>query len=184
MKNLIDTFAILTSFPMEKSFSLNGNILETNLINLGVVLGFLVYFGSGLLSSLLENRKKNIEQSLSDAEERYKGANEQLKQAQNRFLEAKKKADEIRQNGLLQIQRERQELIQAADNDAKRLEESKNATLRFEEQRAIDEVRRQVSSLALEKALQKLRVRLNADVHARVIDHSIGLLKNLGSVTD
>ncbi len=54
---------------------------------------------------------------------------------------AKVKADEIRVHGLSQMEREKQELIHVVDEDSKRLEDSKNATIRFEEQRAIEQVR-------------------------------------------
>ena len=82
------------------------------------------------------------------------------------------------------MQREKQQLIQAADEDSKRLEDSKNATIRFEEQKAIEQVREQVSRLALQRALETLNTRLSVDLHARMIDYHIGLLKSIESVTD
>ncbi len=39
------------------------------------------------------------------------------------------------------MEKEKQELIHVADEDSKWLEDSKNATIRFEEQRAIEQVR-------------------------------------------
>jgi len=69
---------------------------------------------------------------------------------------AKVKANEIRVNGLSQMEREKQELIHVTDEDSKRLEDSKNATIRFEEQRAIEQVRQQVFCLALERASEAL----------------------------
>jgi len=35
-------------WTLANSFGLNTNLLETNLINLGVVVGLLVYFGKGV----------------------------------------------------------------------------------------------------------------------------------------
>eukprot|EP00850_Spirogloea_muscicola_P023829 SM000392S14718 [mRNA] locus=s392:4847:14461:+ [translate_table: standard] len=77
-------------------FGLNTNLLETNLINLAVVIGVLVYFGKGVLSTLLDNRKETILSTIQDAEERYQEAAEKLKQARARLHQAKVKADEIR----------------------------------------------------------------------------------------
>jgi F-type H+-transporting ATPase subunit b len=91
--------------------------------------------------------------------------------------QAKTKAEEIRVNGILQIEREKQELIKAADEDSKRLEDSKNITIRLEEQKAIVQVRQQVSRLAVERALEIINSRLNMDLHARMIDYHIGLFK-------
>jgi len=122
--------------------------------------------------------------TINDAEERYKEATDKLNQARTRLQRAKVKADEIRVNGLSQIKKEKQELIYAADEDSKRLEDSKNATIRFEEQRAIEQVRQQVSRLALERTLETLNNRLNNELHSRMIDYHIGLLRAMESTND
>jgi F-type H+-transporting ATPase subunit b len=151
--------------------------LDTNLINLAVVIGVLVYFGKGVLTSILTNRKETILSTIRDAEERYQEATEKLNQAKARLEQAKAKAEEIRVNSVLQIEREKQQLINAADEDYKRLEDSKNITISFEEQKAIVQVRQQVSRLAVERALEIINNRLNMDLHARMIDYHIGLFK-------
>lgn len=136
------------------------------------------------LNNLLSNRKQTILNTINDAEKRYDEATDKLNQARTRLERAKIKADEIRVNGLSQIEREKKELVNAADEDSKRLEDSKNATIRFEEQRAIEQVRQQVSRLALERALEALNKRLNNELHSRVIDYHIGLLRAMESTTN
>jgi len=184
MKNIISLVISSGYWPLAGNFGLNTNLLETNLINLSVVLSLLVYFGKGVLNNLLSNRKQNILSTINDAEERYKEATDKLEQARTRLQRAKVKADEIRVNGLSQIEKEKQELIYAADEDSKRLEDSKNATIRFEEQRAIEQVRQQVSRLALERTLETLNSRLNNELHSRMIDYHIGLLRAMESTND
>ena len=48
--------------------NLNFNILETNLINLVIVIAVLVKFLSGFLGDILERRRSAILQDLEDAE--------------------------------------------------------------------------------------------------------------------
>nr|YP_009258701.1 CF0 subunit I of ATP synthase [Coleochaete scutata]ANI25646.1 CF0 subunit I of ATP synthase [Coleochaete scutata] len=185
--SILTNLIILTDMnqlPLATSFGLNTNLLETNLINLGVVIGVLVYFGKGVLNTLLDNRKETILSTIRDAEECYKEAEDKLQQAKARLQQAKLKADEIRVQGLAQLERERLELIKSADEDSKKLEDSKNGTIRFEEQKAIEQVRQQVSRLALERALETLNLSLNADLQSRLIDNNIGLLKNLDGMSD
>jgi len=181
MNNSTNLMNFLEHSPPAGGFGFNTNLLETNLINLAVVIGVLVYFGKGVLSSILSNRKEAILSTIRDAEERFQEATNQLEQARERLNQAKIKAEEIRANGITQIEKGKKELIQAANEDAKRLEESKNATLRFEEQRAIEKVRQQVSRLAMDRALETLKNRLNinSDLHERIIDNYIGLLKSM-----
>jgi len=178
MNSAIDLIASLDAWALaHEGLGLNTNLLDTNLINLAVVIGVLGYFGKGVLTSILNNRKETILSTIRDAEERYQEATEKLNQARARLEQAKTKAEEIRVNGILQIEREKQELIKAADEDSKRLEDSKNITIRLEEQKAIVQVRQQVSRLAVERALEIINSRLNMDLHARMIDYHIGLFK-------
>jgi len=184
MENGTDFVISQKFWTLANSFGLNTNILETNLINLGVVLGLLVYFGKGVLSNLLKSRKLTILNTIRDAEERYKEATYKLEQAKTRLQQAKIKADNIRISGLSQMDKEKKDLIDAADEDSKRLEDSKNATIRFEKQRAIEQVRQQVSRLALERALETLKNCLNSELHLRMIDHNIGLLRAMESTIE
>ncbi len=132
----------------------------------------------------MKNRKLTILNTIRDAEERYKEATDKLNQAKTRLQQAKVKADSIRINGLSQMDKEKKDLIDAADEDSKRLEDSKNATIRFEKQRAIEQVRQQVSRLALERALETLKNSLNSELHLRMIDHNIGLLRAMESTIE
>ena len=56
---------------LDQEFGINTNILETNIINLTVVIGVLIYVGGDVLNSLLKTRKENILKSLTDAEQKY-----------------------------------------------------------------------------------------------------------------
>nr|YP_005352933.1 ATP synthase CF0 subunit I [Mankyua chejuensis]ADZ47965.1 ATP synthase CF0 subunit I [Mankyua chejuensis]AJJ48595.1 ATP synthase CF0 B subunit [Mankyua chejuensis] len=184
MKNVTDSIFLLSYRPLAGGFGLNTNVLETDIINLGVVIGILIYFGKGVLTNLLENRRRTILNTIRDAEERYREATEKLKQARTRLQQAEVKADEIRSNGLAQMEREKRDLINAADEDSKRLEDSKNSTIRFEEQRAIEQVRQQVSRLALERALVSLNSCSNSESYSRIIDYHIGLLRTMENTID
>nr|YP_009582607.1 ATP synthase CF0 subunit I [Selaginella lyallii]QBL02080.1 ATP synthase CF0 subunit I [Selaginella lyallii] len=178
MVDAIDS-VITAHWSIAGGFALNTNPLETNLINLGAVLALLVYLGRGVLSNSLDNRERTILGTIRDAEARYGEAAERLNQARTRLRKAKIRADEIRVSGIARVQREKQELIDSADGDLKRLEHSRNATISFEGQKAIEQIRQQVSRLALERALGSLNIRSNNELQLRMIDQNIGLLKGV-----
>jgi len=48
MQNIINLVISSDYWPIAGNFGLNTNLLETNLINLSVVLSLLVYFGKGV----------------------------------------------------------------------------------------------------------------------------------------
>ena len=66
--DLSDQGKNLSTLPFGAEFGFNGNILETNIINLAVVIGIVVSFGGDALRSLLENRKQTILSSLQEAD--------------------------------------------------------------------------------------------------------------------
>nr|YP_009426236.1 ATP synthase CF0 subunit I [Diplazium bellum]ASU94935.1 ATP synthase CF0 subunit I [Diplazium bellum] len=179
MRSVSEIVAPSSDWTLAASIGLNTNILEINLINLILVLGILFYYGKGVLINFLENRERTILNTIRDAEERHKEATKKLQKARIRLQQAKVKADEIRINGLTQMDREQRDLVDAADEDLKGLEDSKNYAIRFEKQRAIEQVRQQVSRLASERALESLNSRLDNQLHLRMIDYNIGLFRSM-----
>nr|YP_009549258.1 ATP synthase CF0 B subunit [Vittaria graminifolia]AYW16407.1 ATP synthase CF0 B subunit [Vittaria graminifolia] len=177
MRSIGEIAAPSSCWALAGSIGLNTNILEINLINLILVLGILFYYGKGVLINLLENRERTISNTIRDAEERHKEATKKLQRARIRLQQAEMKADEIRITGLTQMDRERRELVDAADNDLSGLEDSKNYAIRFEKQRAIKQVQQQVSRLASERAFENLNNRLTTELQLRLIDYHIGLLR-------
>nr|YP_010145536.1 ATP synthase CF0 subunit I [Coniogramme intermedia]QQO79384.1 ATP synthase CF0 subunit I [Coniogramme intermedia] len=180
-RSISEIIAPLSYWAPAASIGLNTDIFEINLINLILVLGILFYYGKGVLINFLESREKTILNTIQDAEERHAEATEKLRRARLRLQQAEIKAGEIRIGGLTQMDKERRDLVDAADNDLKGLEDSKNYAIRFEKQRAIEQVRQQVSRLASERALESLNSRLTNELHLQMIDYHIGLLRAMAN---
>nr|YP_010343379.1 ATP synthase CF0 B subunit [Pimpinella diversifolia var. diversifolia]YP_010630865.1 AtpF [Pimpinella candolleana]YP_010630949.1 AtpF [Pimpinella diversifolia]YP_010631211.1 AtpF [Pimpinella rubescens]YP_010631295.1 AtpF [Trachyspermum scaberulum]YP_010631379.1 AtpF [Pimpinella thellungiana]QWQ52178.1 ATP synthase CF0 B subunit [Pimpinella diversifolia]UNZ86502.1 ATP synthase CF0 B subunit [Pimpinella diversifolia var. diversifolia]WBN97932.1 AtpF [Pimpinella candolleana]WBN98016.1 AtpF len=181
MKNVTDSFVSLGHWPSAGSFGFNTDILATNLINLSVVLGILVFFGKGVLSDLLDNRKQRILNTIRNSEELRGGAIEQLEKARTRLRKVEMEADQFRVNGYSEIERERFNFINSTSKTLKQLENYKNETIHFEQQRAINQVRQRVFQQALQGALGTLSSCLNNELHLRTIRANIGML---GAITD
>nr|YP_009465301.1 ATP synthase CF0 subunit I [Fritillaria eduardii]AUZ20805.1 ATP synthase CF0 subunit I [Fritillaria eduardii] len=176
MKNITYFFVSLGYWPSAGSFGFNTDILATNPINLSVVLGVLIFFGKGVLNDLLDNRKQRILSTIRNSEELRKGAIEQLERARARLRKVEIEADEYRMNGYSDIEREKVNLIKATSESLERLENYKNETLNFEQQRAINQVRQRVFQQALQRALGTLNSCLNNELHLRTISANINTL--------
>nr|YP_010860300.1 ATP synthase CF0 subunit I [Hydriastele microspadix]WGM75067.1 ATP synthase CF0 subunit I [Hydriastele microspadix] len=184
MKNGTDSFLSLGHWPSAGSFGFNTDILATNPINLSVVLGVLIFFGKGVLNDLLDNRKQRILSTIRNSEELRRGAIEQLEGARTRLRKVEIEADEYRMNGYSEIEREKENLINATCDTLERLENYKNETLHFEQQRAINQVRQRVFQQALQGALGTLNSCLNSELHFRTIRANIGILGAMEEITD
>nr|YP_010147026.1 ATP systhase CF0 B subunit [Neopicrorhiza scrophulariiflora]QQP21564.1 ATP systhase CF0 B subunit [Neopicrorhiza scrophulariiflora] len=184
MKNVTDSFVSLGHWPSAGSFGLNTDILATNPINLSVVIGVLIFFGKGVLSDLLDNRKQRILNTIRNSEELRGGAIEQLEKARARLRKAEMEADQFRVNGYSEIEREKLNLINSTYKTLEQLDNYKNETIKFEQQRAINQVRQRVFQQALQGALGTLNSSLNNELHLRTISANIGMLGAMKEITD
>nr|YP_009696400.1 AtpF [Hydrangea platyarguta]QEJ83248.1 AtpF [Hydrangea platyarguta] len=188
MKNVTDSFLSLAHWPSAGSFGFNTDILATNPINLSVVIGVLIFFGKGVcascLSDLLDNRKKRILNTIRNSEELRGGAIEQLEKARARLQKVEMEADQFRVNGYSEIEREKLNLINSTYKTLEQLENYKNETIHFEQQRAINQVRHRVFQQALQGALGTLNSCLNNELHLRTISANIGMFGTMKEITD
>nr|AVM84407.1 ATP synthase CF0 subunit I [Adenocalymma ubatubense] len=184
MKNVTDSFLSLGHWPSAGSFGFNTDILATNPINLSVVIGVLIFFGKGVLSDLLDNRKQKILNTIRNSEELRGEAIEQLEKARARLRKVEMEADQFRVNGYSEIERKKWNLINSTYKTLEQLENYKNETIQFEQQRAINQVRQRVFQQALQGALGTLNSCLNNELHLRTISANIAVLGAMKEITD
>lgn len=175
MKNITDSFLCFIYWPSAGSFGFDTDILATNLINLSAVLGVLIFFGKGVLSDLLDNRKQRILRTIQNSEELRETAIEQLEKARALLRKVEREADRFRVNGYSEIEREKLNLINSIYTTLKQFEIYKNETIQFEQQRAIHQVQQRVLQQALQGALATLNSCLNNELHLRTIGANIGI---------
>lgn len=157
-------------------FGLNLNILDTNLINLVIVIGVLVWFLRGFLGGMLERRRQTILTELNDAEMRLQAANDALVQAQRDLAAAQQKAEQIRADGQARAEAVRSDSERRTIEDMARLKQDAVADLNAEAARVTDLLRREAARQAIEKALATLPGKLDEAAQARLIDQSINTL--------
>nr|WRY72234.1 ATP synthase CF0 subunit I [Sclerocactus unguispinus] len=185
MKNVTDSFVFLGHWSSAGSFGFNTDILATNLINLSVVIGVLIFFGKGVsLSDLLDNRKQKILNTIRNSEELRGKAIEQLEKARARLRKVEIEADQFRVNGYSEIERDKMNLINSTYKTLEQLENYKNETIHFEQQRAINQVRQRVFQQALQGALEILNSCLNNELHLRTINANIDMFGAMKEITD
>uniref|UniRef100_A0AAU6MZV7 ATP synthase subunit b, chloroplastic n=1 Tax=Argentina leuconota var. leuconota TaxID=3121450 RepID=A0AAU6MZV7_9ROSA len=184
MKNVTDPFLSLGYWPSAGGFGFNTDIFATNLINLSVVLGVLIFFGKGVLSDLLDNRKQRILKTIQNSEELREGALDQLEKARARLGKVEIEADQFRMTGYSEIEREKLNLINGTSKTLEQLENYKNETIHFEQQRAINQVRQRVFQQALQGALGTLNSCLNNELHLRTVSTNIGMFGTMKEITN
>ena len=158
----------MTIFPIGHGFGINTDIFETNIINLAAVIGIVISFVGSNLTAVLADRKKNILNNLQDATQRALEAEQKLNQARTQLELAKKKAEEIRAEGISRATQEINTVVSQHEIRLSKLQEFKQETLSFYQQKAFKEAYLYVISRIMTRVREKLNSGLDSTYHVVV----------------
>lgn len=156
---------LFNNLPLGEGFGINTNIFETNVINLAAVVAVVISFVGKNLTSLLEDRKKTILSNLQEASQRAAEAQEKLKQAKAQLELAKSKAKEIREEGMLRATQEVNNCVNQHEERLSKLEEFKQETIQFYQQKAFKQAYMYVISRIMSRVKERLNSGLDATYH-------------------
>jgi F-type H+-transporting ATPase subunit b len=155
---------------------LNLDLIETNLFNLTLVLGFVIVFGRKVLTEILTERRATIETAIQDTEARQKEAASALEVAKKNLAQAQAEAEQIRQTAITSAGNAKAEIAAKAAADIERMKELAAADTSTEQDKAIAELRARVTKLAMERAEAQLKNLLTESAQSELVDRSIALV--------
>lgn len=160
-------------------FGFNGNIFETNIINLSFVLGFVLSFGLDALRALLDARKQTILKNFDDVKKRTEDARTRVNDAYQQVLNAKIKAQEIDEQTVNILKLETEAYSLKFENEKKRLETLKEETFISQEQKSLLMLSKQIIGRAVSEVEHKIQSNLTPRLHDSVNNFHIVLLRKM-----
>ena len=175
---MIETLLFLAEAhsEVEGGFGLNLDILDTNLINLTLLVGIVVYYGKPLLTNILSERRSKIAEQIQAIEEKQKQAEVTLVEEQKKLEEAQATAAKIRSEAETTAQKAKETILAQGEKEVERLKEMAVKDLSSEQEKAIAQLRERVVALALERARSSMESSLNDEAQRKLIDSSIAKL--------
>lgn len=170
------TFFLVAAEAEASGFGLNLDILETNLINLAIIVGVLVYFGRGFLGKTLSERKAGIETAIKEAEQRKEKAAAALAEQQQKLAQAQSEATRLRTEASQRAEVMRAEILKQADADVARMQAAAAQDLTTQQDRVMNELRQRIATLAVQKTEEQLRAQVGDDAGRSLVDRSIALI--------
>lgn len=167
------TFIVLTAETAESGIHLDFDILETNIINLTIVIGVLVYFGRGVLGKALSDRQASIAEAIQEAETRKKAAAAALADEQQKLAQAQAEASRILAEARERSQAVRESILAEAQADMQRLKAAEAQDLTRQQERVMVELRQRISALALQRVETQLKSGIGESVQQQLIERSI-----------
>lgn len=168
--------ALIAEAAEEGSIGLNFDILETNLINLAIVIAILVYFGRKFLGNILSERRARLETAIREAEQRKKEAASALAVQQQRLAQAQAEAKRILETADKNAESAKAEILAQAEKDVERLKTAAAQDLSTQQDRIMMELRQRVAAMAMERVESQLPDRLNDNVQQQLVDRSVAQL--------
>ena len=172
----METFFYLATEEVSGGFSLNLDILGSNLINLAIVVGLLVVYGGKVVGNILAERRAKIAEEVEEAENRASEAAAAVAEAQKDLTQAKAKADKIKAEAETAAIRVSAEILTQGDREIERMKATAVQELDSERAKAIAELRQRIAVLAIEKAEEQLKASLDEERQDKLISRAVGQL--------
>ena len=152
------------------------DILGSNVINLAILISFLVIYGGKFFTKFLNERSEKIAQEIEEAENYAKDAAKALAEAKANLDQAQAKAKQIKADAGVTAKNLKAEILAQGEKEIERMKATAVQELDSERAKVVAELKRQVAILALEKAEQDLRDRLNNEVQGQLISRAVDQL--------
>ncbi|MBR8831121.1 MAG: ATP synthase subunit b [Chroococcopsis gigantea SAG 12.99] len=176
---MLNTVLLLATEAMEgteKGFGLDFNILRTNLFNLAILVGVVVFYGRKVLTNILAQRQSKIAETIQEAEERNQKASSALAVEQKKLAESKIEAEKIVATAKERAKSLAAEIAAKAEVDVARMQETAAKNLGAEQERVMMELRQRIATLAMESVESKLKGGLDDSTQQGLIDRSLAQL--------
>lgn len=173
---MLNVLWLATEASAESGFGLNMNLLDTNLINLGILIAVLLYFAPGFIGKILKERRATIEQAIKEAEQLQQEAAAALAEQQKNLTQAQAEAEKILAIAETRAKEVKQRIELQTAQDIERMKATANAEMDSERDKAIAQLRSIVASKALAQVESRLKESLDENAQQQLIHRSIGLL--------
>lgn len=152
------------------------DFLESNIFNLAILVGILVFYGRKVIGDTLSERHQSIALSIQEAEKKQQQAITSLAQEEKKLAQAQIEAEKIHKASKERAVAIKAEILAQNEQDIIRLKETAAADLSSEQERVIAQLKKQIAEQAVLKAEEQLKSKVDNNAQQMLIDRSINRL--------
>ena len=130
------------------------------------------------IKKMIDDRQQEIDDMYENAESAQKNADELKLQYEEKMSNAKEESEQILKDAVRRAQLKEEEILREADRQAERTLERAEEQIALEKKQAINEVKDQVSAMAIGIASAVIERDVSEDEHRDLIDDFIGNIGN------
>ena len=173
-------FLITTIFLSNENegFGINPDLLDTNLVNIVLLLGLLFVVLGNALGENLSQRQEQIIADVENAENQMSSAKQRMTEAKAQWSQVQIVIDETKNQTLKTKNNLVDAAFKQATEDVDQRVKTATSVISSREQRVYDEITEQITDLALNQVVTKLKKQLGAQEQKVLIDSRIKKLSN------
>ena len=172
---------ILTQAASEPFVSLNVWTAIFTLVNLLVLFIVMKKYLFGPVKKMIDERQQEIDDLYADANRSKADAAELKDQYETRLAEANEEKEEILRTAYRKAQLREEEILREAQDKATQILKRADAQIELEKKRALNDIKDEVSAMAVDIASAVLARDIKGEEHTALID---SFIENLGESHD
>nr|ARO91268.1 ATP synthase CF0 subunit B [Rhodochaete parvula] len=176
VESLVQNFILISEHAAGNGFGINTNILETNFINIAILVSILVYVGKPFLSSTLQTRQEKVLTSIQEAESKLQQANNKLSESQKQLTQTQLVIDNIKKDAITTANKVRDSIMEQGELDIARITDTGKVSILATENQIRKQIQQQIAALALKRVTTNLKSEMNSELQSKIIDNSINKL--------
>jgi len=174
--DIMSDFLFIAELSSGKGFGLNPNFLESNVINIAILLSGVVYLGRNFLTAALESRQQKVAEAIQESEERLQQANTRLIEAEKQLTESQIVIDQIKKEAESTARKVKETILAQGKLDIERLTTNGKSSIEKAEVQIKKQIQQRVSTLALQRVSGQLKTYLKPNLQSKLIDTNISQL--------
>lgn len=174
--DIMNDFLFIAELSSEKGFGLNPNFLESNVINIAILLSGVVYLGRNFLTSALESRQQKVAEAIQESEERLQQANKRLVEAEKQLAEAKLVIEQIKKDAEVTARKVKETILAQGKLDIERLTNNGKSSIEKAEIQIRKQIQQHITNLAIQRVSGQMKSYLTSNLQSKLIDSNISQL--------
>ena len=166
----------INDFSTHLAVSFNPDIFETNIINISILLGGIIYLGSNALSESLAERQDKITGAIEEAKERLKQADDRLLESEKQLQQAQLVIESIKNDAATTARNVKSGILTDGKTEIERLTSTASAQIQTIEARVRKQISEYVVTLALKRVTLQLEGKINSNLQQQILDRNISKL--------
>lgn len=171
-----DVISLLITTASEGS-AFNWSFVIKHAINLGILVGLLVYLLRKPVGEFLESRRTNLSKEIDDAKKAIEEAKEKYEQFSSKLTNLEAEVANLKESITKQGEQEKNSLLKQAENTRELIKKETKETIELETARAKRDIQQDVVISSINQAEKIVKENLDSSDNSKSIDQFVRLVE-------